>query len=82
MTRRIFSLAALALTVVLVAANSSIVVSGQLLAYQDGFVFFTTGDGFRVAPNSSFGMQKRAARPQYSPPRASGHGPPSMRPGR
>jgi hypothetical protein len=51
MTRRIFSLAALALTVVLVAANSSIVVSGQLLAYQDGFVFFTTGDGFRVAPN-------------------------------
>ncbi len=24
-------------------------VSGQLLAYQDGFVFFTTGDGFRVA---------------------------------
>ncbi len=31
------------------AASSPIVVSGQLLAYQDGFVFFTTGDGFRVA---------------------------------
>ena len=26
-------------------------VTGQLLAYQDGFVFFTTGDGFRVAPD-------------------------------
>jgi hypothetical protein len=38
-----------ALAVVLLAASSSIVVSGQLLAYQDGFVFFTTGDGFRVA---------------------------------
>lgn len=49
MTRRCFSLAALALTVVLIAASSSVVVSGQLLAYQDGFVFFTTGDGFRVA---------------------------------
>jgi hypothetical protein len=26
-------------------------VTGQLLAYQDGYVFFTTGDGFRIAPN-------------------------------
>jgi hypothetical protein len=41
---------ALALAVMLVAAGPSIVVTGQLLAYQDGFVFFTTGDGFRVAP--------------------------------
>lgn len=39
--------AALALTV---AATPSLVVTGQLLAYQDGFVFFTTGDGFRLAP--------------------------------
>ncbi|HKU81697.1 MAG TPA: hypothetical protein VJP76_05960 [Candidatus Tumulicola sp.] len=38
---------AVALTV---AASPSLVVTGQLLAYQDGFVFFTTGDGFRVAP--------------------------------
>jgi hypothetical protein len=43
------SFGALALAVVLLAASSSVVVSGQLLAYQDGYVFFTTGDGFRVA---------------------------------
>ena len=41
------AVAALALTV---AAGPSLEVTGQLLAYQDGFVFFTTGDGFRVAP--------------------------------
>ena len=41
---------ALELALTLVAAGPSIVVTGQLLAYQDGFVFFTTGDGFRVAP--------------------------------
>jgi hypothetical protein len=51
MTQRILCLAALALTIVLLAAGSPVVVSGQLLAYQDGFVFFTTGDGFHVAPN-------------------------------
>jgi hypothetical protein len=49
MIQRALSLAAVALAIVLVAASSPIVVSGQLLAYQDGFVFFTTGDGFRVA---------------------------------
>ena len=32
-------------------AAAPVTISGQLLAYQDGFVFFTTGDGFRVAPN-------------------------------
>jgi hypothetical protein len=37
--------------IVLTAAGPSIVVSGQLLAYQEGYVFFTTGDGFHVAPN-------------------------------
>jgi hypothetical protein len=47
----------LLLAVVLIGANTPIattapvVATGQLLAYQDGFVFFTTGDGFRVAPN-------------------------------
>jgi hypothetical protein len=50
MRRSIWSVAAGILAVVLIAAGPSIVVSGQLLAYQDGFVFFTTGDGFRVAP--------------------------------
>ncbi|HXO17531.1 MAG TPA: hypothetical protein VN909_05125 [Candidatus Dormibacteraeota bacterium] len=49
MRRSAFSVGALALAIVLLAAGSSIVVSGQLLAYQDGYVFFTTGDGFRVA---------------------------------
>jgi hypothetical protein len=49
MTRSIGSIALAALAVLLIAAGSSVVVSGQLLAYQDGYVFFTTGDGFRVA---------------------------------
>jgi hypothetical protein len=50
MSGRVASLGAIILAVLLVAASSPIVVSGQLLAYQDGYVFFTTGDGFRVAP--------------------------------
>ncbi len=32
------------------AAAAPLRVTGQLLDYQKGFVFFTTGDGFRVAP--------------------------------
>lgn len=47
--RWISALTAAALTIVLLAAGPSVVVSGQLLAYQEGYVFFTTGDGFRVA---------------------------------
>jgi len=50
--RRITATAVALLTIVLIAATApSIAVTGQLLAYQDGFVFFTTGDGFRAAPN-------------------------------
>lgn len=49
MRRILATLAAAALAVLLVAAGPSIVVSGQLLAYQEGYVFFTTGDGFHVA---------------------------------
>ncbi|HEU5479388.1 MAG TPA: hypothetical protein VFU90_06120 [Candidatus Tumulicola sp.] len=45
-----FSIAVAALAIALTAAAPAIVVTGQLLAYQDGFVFFTTGDGFRLAP--------------------------------
>lgn len=48
---RVAPIAIAALAVLLLAASAPAVVSGQLLAYQDGFVFFTTGDGFRVAPN-------------------------------
>jgi hypothetical protein len=50
MMRNLLCVGAAALAILLVGAGPSIVVSGQLLAYQDGFVFFTTGDGFRVAP--------------------------------
>jgi len=51
MMRRLVPPAVALLAVVLIAANSAIVVTGQLLAYQDGYVFFTTGDGFHVAQN-------------------------------
>ena len=58
MIRRLLRPGAIALALVLIAApfdaaqgDTPIVVSGQLLAYQDGFVFFTTGDGFRVSQN-------------------------------
>jgi hypothetical protein len=37
--------------ILIAAAAAPVTITGQLLAYQDGFVFFTTGDGFRVAPN-------------------------------
>ena len=48
--RATISIAVALLAIFLTAASPSLVVTGQLLAYQDGFVFFTTGDGFRVAP--------------------------------
>jgi hypothetical protein len=52
MVRRIVASLAALLTIALIAAvPQTIAVTGQLLAYQDGFVFFTTGDGFRAAPN-------------------------------
>jgi hypothetical protein len=55
MKRRPLSVGVAVLAIVLIAApfyaaqGASIVVSGQLLAYQGGYVFFTSGDGFRVA---------------------------------
>ncbi|HTX59705.1 MAG TPA: hypothetical protein VMH02_08485 [Verrucomicrobiae bacterium] len=42
--------AAALLCLLLIAASGPIVATGQLLAYQDGYVFFTTGDGFHVSP--------------------------------
>jgi len=42
------------LSIVLLAVTSvpaSPEITGQLLAYQGGFIFFTTGDGFKVAPD-------------------------------
>ncbi|HTU69748.1 MAG TPA: hypothetical protein VMF11_05455 [Candidatus Baltobacteraceae bacterium] len=44
-------LAAILCAFILVAAAAPVTITGQLLAYQDGYVFFTTGDGFRLAPN-------------------------------
>jgi hypothetical protein len=49
MIRRRVCVAFALLAIALIAAAPSIVVSGQLLAYQDGYVFFTSGDGFHVA---------------------------------
>lgn len=52
MNRRLAAAFALAFSLVLIAATGApVTVTGQLLAYQDGYVFFTTGDGFRLAPN-------------------------------
>jgi hypothetical protein len=50
MTKLRVRFGALLCAVILVAAAAPVTITGQLLAYQDGFVFFTTGDGFRVAP--------------------------------
>ena len=50
MMRRIAAIVTALLCIFLIAAGTTVVVTGQLLAYQDGYVFFTTGDGFRVAP--------------------------------
>lgn len=44
--------AALLVLVIAVAADAQIKVTAQLLDYQKGYVFFTTGDGFHVAPNA------------------------------
>jgi hypothetical protein len=35
----------------MLGAAEPVTITGQILAYQDGFVFFTTGDGFRVSPS-------------------------------
>lgn len=48
MIRRIFALAA---TLLIVGAAPAVSITGQLLAYQQGFVFFTSGNGFKVAPD-------------------------------
>lgn len=68
MTRSIKALAA-ALTVVLLAAAAPITMTGQLLAYQNGFVFFTTGDGFRVAQNVKI-LDYASQQPTADVPRA------------
>jgi hypothetical protein len=51
MIKRIFAAGGVvALCFTLIAATGTIVATGQLLAYQDGYAFFTTGDAFHVVP--------------------------------
>jgi len=66
MTKLRTRLGAVFCALILLAAAAPVTIEGQLLAYQDGFVFFTTGDGFRVAPNIVIldaQTQQRAKRP-------------------
>lgn len=46
-------LAVLLIVALLGAATSDTVVTGQILDYEKGYVFFTTGDGFHVAPDAT-----------------------------
>jgi hypothetical protein len=62
-------LAALFCIVLLAATAAPIAITGQLLAYQDGFVFFTTGDGFRLAPNVNV-LDEQTKQPAKRAPRA------------
>jgi hypothetical protein len=45
----------------------SVSVTGEILAYQGGYLFFTTGDGFRVAPSVTFRDAKSGAATQLRP---------------
>jgi len=49
---RAFRVAALLLGVALLADDAPVELTGQILAYQQGYVFFTTGDAFRIAPDA------------------------------
>ena len=59
--------AALLILVIAVAADAQIKVTAQLLDYEKGYVFFTTGDGFRVAPNAPILDYKTGAVSTASP---------------
>jgi hypothetical protein len=64
-----FRLAAVFCSLLLLAAGAPVTITGQLLAYQDGFVFFTTGDGFRLAPNVAI-LDDRTRLPVKASPQA------------
>jgi hypothetical protein len=51
MRRLLFAIVAIVLLAPTIGAAGAIVVTGQVLDYEKGFVFFTTGDGFRAAPD-------------------------------
>ncbi len=48
------------------AQADTLVVTAQLLDYQNGYIFFTTGDGFRVSPNVAI-VDYRTAKPAGPP---------------
>ncbi len=57
------ALSAVALALVLAgAATGATTVTGQILDYERGYLFFTTGDGFRVAPDATIVGVPRARR--------------------
>jgi len=51
MIDRIRRLVAIATTLLILGTAPAVSITGQLLAYQQGFVFFTSGNGFKVAPD-------------------------------
>jgi hypothetical protein len=62
---RAMRIASLAIAIACVAVDTPLRVSGQLLDFENGFVFFTTGDGFRVSPSArilEYGTDLPAAR--------------------
>ena len=69
MTRLRIRLGALLCAVMLLAAGAPVTITGQLLAYQDGYVFFTTGDGFRVAPDVKI-LDEKTKQPAKQQPKA------------
>ncbi|MDQ2992895.1 MAG: hypothetical protein M3R30_08775 [Candidatus Eremiobacteraeota bacterium] len=59
--------AALLVLVIAIAADAQVKVTAQLLDVEKGFVFFTTGDGFRLAPNAPVLDYKTGAAAKNSP---------------
>ena len=57
------------LAVALLAVTAPVTMTGQILAYQNGFVFFTTGDGFKVAPSVKI-LDYTTQQPTADTPRA------------
>lgn len=51
------------------AAAAPVTITGQILAYQDGYVFFTTGDGFRLAPKVDI-LNEQTHKPAPTAPKA------------
>ncbi|HUA10120.1 MAG TPA: hypothetical protein VMA98_12710 [Candidatus Acidoferrales bacterium] len=69
MTKLRTRLGALICALILMAAGAPVSITGQLLAYQDGFVFLTTGDGFRLAPSVTI-LDEKTKAPAKREPRA------------